>query len=309
MRRPYIGVAVIALVLVAAVVVRSSRHTEVAGMGAAMPVAGAPVVGDCLVQPVSRVGVLTSQANQPVFPHFVLGSCSGRHDGEVIAVVDHRFAVPPDARTAFDPYEQWCDPALSTWTGVPPDGHDDGWVLEYRAQKTVSLQFAGPDPRQLAAGQQWVACIAVPQVTDALGGTSTPYLGSIRNGYTMSPPPPAFSSCWQQPQSGYDPLLAFDCTSAHRVEVVGHRIVGKVDGGAPIASAEERRSCLAFAADVTGMGDPTAGGRLLIGVQIAAVADQDPSSGLDAWCVISAGAGHQLVGPLLGLREGSVPLR
>lgn len=310
MSRRLIGVAVIALVFVVAIAISSTRSRKAAGQPEAVPVAGAPAVGTCLTQSVSGVDAITSQANQPIFPSVAVGDCSGPHHGEVVAVVDHRFAIPVDASTVLDPYEKWCSPALDDWTGRTSDPFEPDWVLEYQATRQVSIVFIGPDQRQLAAGQLWVACIAVPQVTGAYQGTSSSYERSIRNGFARLPAPPGLSSCWEQPQDTYDASQSTDCASGHRAEVVGHKFLTKTTSSASPESVGQERSCAQFAASVTGMADPTAGGRPTVGVQVAEPVDADPGRSIDAWCVISPSAATgYLFGSLLGLGNAPVPPR
>lgn len=239
-----------------------------------------------------------------------VGGCAGLHFGEVVAVVDHRLAVPIDAPSVLDPYQKWCSPALNDWTGLVPDPFAPNWVLEIQADRQVSVVFTGPDQRQLASGQLWVACIAVPQVTDSHGGTSTSYVGSIRNGFSHLPAPPGLSSCWEQMQPTYGASGSVECASGHRVEVLGHKSVTGAPGAGSSASNDQDGSCAQFARTVTGMADPTAGGRLTVQSQVSEPADAQPGVMADAWCVMSPSVPTQyLFGPLLGLGNAPVPLR
>lgn len=303
-----IGVVVIILMLLGALAVGSARSMPVAGQPEAVPVPGAPAVGTCLRQPVTGVNTVTSQGNQPIFNTVAIGDCTGVHYGEIVAVVNHRLPIPADSPTVLDPYQKWCSPALDAWTGPRTDPLEQNWVLEFQFIRQVSIVFAGPDQRQLASGQLWVACIAVPQVTGSTGGTSTPYEKSIRNGFTRQPAPPGLSTCSEQQSDTYATTQTIDCTRAHRAEVLGHKALN-TDSGAPL-TAGEQRSCTQFAASVTGMADPTAGGRLTIKMQVAEPADAQPGMWADAWCVISPTSITQyLYGPLLGLGNAPLPLR
>ena len=302
------GVAVIILVLLGAFAVGSARRMPVAGQPEAVPVPGAPAVGTCLRQPVTDIDSVTSQGNQPIFHSVAIGDCTGGHYGEVVAVLDHQLTIPADAPTLLDPYQMWCSPILTAWAGLHPDPFKPDWTLELEVTNRPSMVFTGPDRRQLASGQLWVACIAVPQVTGAHGGTSTTYEQSIRDGFTRLPAPPGLSSCWEQLSNSYATSQSVDCTTGHRAEVLGHKSLN-TDSGAPL-TAGEQRSCAQFAAHVTGMADPTAGGRLTIDVQVAEPADAQPGVMVDAWCVISPSSTTQyLYGPLLGLGKAPIPLR
>lgn len=304
------GAAVILLILVVVITMSVTRSREMAGQQQAVPVAGPPAVGACLGQSVSGVDTVTSQDNQPIFPSVAVGGCAGLHFGEVVAVIGRRLAVPTDALSALDTYQKWCSPALNNWTGRAPDPFAPGWVLEIPAGRQVSVVFTGPDQRQLASGQQWVACIAVPQVTDSHGGTSSSYVGSIRNGFSRLPAPPGLSSCWEQLQPTYGTSGSVDCAGGHRVEVLGHKFVTGTSGAGSSASDDQDGSCAQFARTVTGMADPTAGGRLTVQSQVSGPADAQPGVMADAWCVMSPSVPTQyLFGPLLSVGNAPVPLR
>lgn len=301
----------ILLVLIVAVTMSSTRSRQVAGQPQAVPVPGPPAVGTCLTQSVLGVNTVTSQANQPIFPSVALGGCAGLHYGEVVAVLDHRLAAPADAPTVLDPYQKWCSPALTAWTGPAADPFGPNWVLEHRARRQVAVVFTGPDQRQLASGQLWVACIAVPQVTDSHQGTSTPYEGFIRNGFSRLPAPPGLSSCSKQEHDTYATSGFVDCTSGHRVEILGYKFVTPTSAGdGSAASNDQDGSCARFATAVTGMADPTVGGRLTVRAQVSEPADAQPGVMANAWCVMSPTVPTQyLFGPLLGLSDAAVPLR
>lgn len=175
-----------------------------------------------------------------------------------------------------DPYQKWCTPALTAWTGPAADPFDPNWVLETRSRRQVSVVFTGPDQRQLASGQLWVACVVVPQVTDSHQGTSAPYEGSVRNGFKHLPAPPGLSFCSEQEQDTYSTPVSVDCTSGHRAEILGYKAVNPTAAGNGSAvSNDQEVPCAQFATSVTGMADPTAGGRLTVRVQISEPAEAE----------------------------------
>lgn len=310
MSRRLLGTVVIVAALLAALVTSGLRGTEVAGDPAVAFVPGPPTIGACLTEPATGVGVETSQADQPVFNNYAIGSCSGNHHGEVVAVTAHAM-VAPRAPTIFQPYEQWCGKAVETWLGSrnTVESFSADWTLASQAISRVAYLFAGPNRLQTAAGQQWVACIAVPQAARINGlqsGTTYPYAGSIRGGLDQLPAPPGLAMCELQ-QSGFENAPSADCTKDHRAEVIGFESLENPTG-TPQASTADHSSCVAFAARATGMSDPTAGGRLSVDIEVDDVAQ--PGALAAAWCLITPSAAtDRLFGVLLGLGDQPVPLR
>ena len=126
-------------------------------------------------------------------PHGDSQPCAGARYGEVIAVIhDGR---SPDRITAAtlttthpmgqapsdDPTLRSCDAALNPYLGLPPgpdgDGVDavDGWSYT----GLVIPAPVGPDNRQRAAGQHWVACVLIGLDPDRQTGTASVYMPEI----------------------------------------------------------------------------------------------------------------------------------
>jgi hypothetical protein len=312
--RRSLGALVIVVVLLAVFVVARTRDSGVAGLATALPIPGPPAAGQCLQQHLTGLGAETTQNNQPLFPTVAIGGCSGLHQGEVVAVVNHRLPLPADALTAFTPYDQWCSTAVNTWTGDDSKGpmldpFNQTWRLQYAAAGGVLSVLSGPDQRQQAAGQFWVACIAVPQLPDGSSNATGAYAGSIRGGFTRVPAPPGLAWC-QGPQTLSSTATPVDCNSRHRAEVVGHKLRLATPDHPLDTPAAEQQSCLLFASRVTGMTDPTAGGRLVVTAQTQPVDPADRAAAPNELCLITSASPQQyLNGPLLGLGRQPLPLR
>lgn len=172
----------VAAVLAAVVLGRLQNPDLVAGSAYAEPPAPPPTAGQCLLEPPP-----TSYSRTPgrLPPPMSIGDCTQPHFGEVVAVID-----PGNRDTEDAPCWHGEVNALE-YLGYPATPR--GWwspVVFY------SMVDSGPDERQLAAGQAWIACaIAVPFENYAFVTVTTP----LRNAHTSGTLPTAFAACFDGP--------------------------------------------------------------------------------------------------------------
>lgn len=279
------------------------------------PIPGPPAVGDCLLDPT----VIASQAligPAPKHPWLRTGPCQGRRFGEVAAVLTkHDLPAPtpsssqPDTgpnsgndTEVLDPYEPPCFDAVTVWVGPPsPAGPQifDRWLTD---SFTVGVVLSGPNQIQNAAGQDWVACIgaginwgtAIPDAAGAIGHDAIGYDATIHGMFSPGPPPSTFALC--TPTTDNQEPVA--CTTAHRVERFGAMNTEHA------VTEADRRGCQTLVRHLTGMPDPTAGGKLTITVDDYAA----PTGYHFLHCLIVTVSPHQLTGPLLGLADRPAPV-
>ena len=284
----------------------------VAGTPQAAVIPGPPAVGDCLLERISlRNGYETSTGF--TVPSARVQPCTGARFGEVVAVAEAQGVTRPQrlercgqaARSYLGVGTASAQPAAQA--GQPGRTVDDPWAPSVRA----GLVLAGPDQRQRAAGQDWVACVVdvtVPGGGSGPGDAPDTYDGSARGGYDGGRLPSAFAFC----RSGPDVIDAADipCTQDHPVEVLASTF-----DVAPTAAATLQDTCDALAARLTRMPDPMAGGRLRTVMSSGYVApDGTVHIGADAdghvslaQCLIAVVGPGSLNGTLIGLGDAPVP--
>ena len=119
------------LVLVVAVIAAlagNARTKQVNGGPVRGPVAGAPLVGDCLLQPASSYsgtvdGDIAASDDVAIYPSPPFGPCPTRRYGEVAAVIPDGLDYPSPAGmdTLTDPMapQEFCWRATDDYVGVP----------------------------------------------------------------------------------------------------------------------------------------------------------------------------------------------
>ena len=313
-------------VLVTAIVMPNLAAQRVAGSPVAAPIPGPPAVGDCLLDPTAASWLYN---RNPIYAPRRLQPCSGPRYGEVIAVITdgrspERIAAatlttthPMGQAPSDDPTLRSCDAALNPYLGLPPgprgDGVDavDGWTYTGLAIPAP----VGPDNRQSAAGQHWVACVVIGLDPDRHTGTASVYLqryvGSARRVYAIGRPPSAFALCVSKmilPQI----LQPAGCSRPHAVEVFGVTETHSKH----VTQAQLNASCGKLARRLTRMPDLTAGGRLAVtadslhldpygGGQLG-LSTAESESGFSI-CLATVFDTHLLKGALLGLGTRPVP--
>jgi hypothetical protein len=265
----------------------------------------------------------------PVYTSPRLAPCAGPRYGEVIAVINDTrspekiaaaslTATHPRGETpSDDPILRSCNAALNPYLGLPSgkrsDGVDavDGWSY-------VGLVIpapAGPSVVQKAAGQHWVACLAIGLDPDRQTGTAyviaKRYSEPARQVYSKGRPPSAFAVC--APKMILPEILQpAGCSRAHAVEIFGITETHSKH----VTQAQLTASCGKLARRLTRMPDPTAGGRLAV---TAASLHLDSygggqlgfstagNAGGFSICLATAPETHRLKGALLGLGTGPIP--
>ncbi|MET3805206.1 hypothetical protein ABIB25_002206 [Nakamurella sp. UYEF19] len=303
MDRRWAGLVVLAVVLLAAVVVPQLTPRRLAGTAVTVPVPPPPSVGDCLLKPVDP----DQQVRAPDHAAVSTGPCAGPRYGEVVSVlpVAAEPAFPQDGSDGppVDPNVNICAQdvigylGLGSRPGHPGDptifGHPASLFTYWSPVVLSSFLFvAGPDALQRTMGQQWIACVSY--VPDPVSRRATHYDHTVRNAFRDGAPPANYASCLRTVSAGTLDLV--DCSLPHPAEIFGYTFA---DNTVPRSALNS--TCAALTRKLTGMTDPSAGGRLTS----AAVAG---SGGGALSCVVTADVGHQLVGPLMNLGNGPVPL-
>ncbi|GGL94127.1 hypothetical protein GCM10011594_12500 [Nakamurella endophytica] len=233
----------VAVALVACLALSAWARIPTASSPLAEPVAGPPTVGSCLGLPAGTVDTGAAAS--------VYGPCTGRHLGEVVAVV----AAEPAGASAAGAHGVCAGRSPYRYLGLRDDGTLDGsWLPSLAA----AYRSVVPDRRQWAAGQRWVACLMVPAPTAP--GAPPSYRGVARDAFGSGRLPAVYATCTDRP--GRDPL---PCTAPHRTETVATGAGRVATAG---ATAGLVASCGRFLRRVTGMADPAAGGQLAVRVTV-----------------------------------------
>ncbi|AZI56920.1 hypothetical protein EH165_00775 [Nakamurella antarctica] len=286
-------VLVAALLAVAAISLIGQALRPVPGTASPVPVAGPPSVGDCLLAAPVHQEVPTQASDSAelrVDRVLQLSACSGSRFGEVYRVVE-----------SFTSVNQQLDlcAGLTDYTGWPLQRSSEFWS----PAPSVSVTSSGPDDRQWAAGQRWVACVVMAG-----------FYGSIASpvGRSLPEMPAAFATCYGTVEvPRFSPQV--DCGGVHRMELFGTKSVI----GAQQSQAQLDASCQTWAGMVTGMPEVTAGGQLTVHAVVIDPMDSqasvDPSSLADgqitfSMCTATPASDKQvLLGPLASLGSAPVP--
>ncbi|WP_157970645.1 septum formation family protein [Nakamurella deserti] len=255
------------------------------GVASTTPPPPAPAVGTCLQNSVTSSwgarGVL-----QPSDTVYV--TCDRPHRAEIFRVVDP-LPPPASAGTVFD----LCGSVeeFSTYLGTAGGG--------WRPELQVRITASGPDARQVAAGQNWAACVLV----DDVGPTLTAPLAGAAAAHTV---PPQVGVCFD----GGATDLAFrgtsPCDRPHSGELFGSRVVG-TDADRDALTA----SCRDLAAADTGrpavLTDPAFTVEAVVTDDRVREGDDVGDATATARCVVRALDGRQLTASLRGIGDGVVP--
>jgi len=294
------GIAVLILAMVAAIVVGTRNDRSVAGRPTPSPVADPPRVGDCLTGPLAAD---TYPALGPT------GPCDEQRYGEVIAVLPHslpqvldpEFDGSTDDLTSPDAIcvrkgMQFMGLSFPPVQGLTPD--PPTWF----PAASVGPGLIQPNPLAQRFGADWTACVV--SVYSNLGG-STVYTGTLARVHVIRDYPPNAAICWPDPVLNENPPVS--CRQPHVVEEFG----SMWDVNPSVEPAALQDSCVDLVKAMTGMADPTAAGALQIRVVRTSTyqASDDQDTVLAAYgCIVQADLGKLLTGPLLGLRDGPLPL-
>lgn len=293
-RRRLTGLAVIVVAVIAIAAVAAGRQRTVSGAAVVPP---PPQIGDCVAT--SAADQVWQQLEYDVVPSLVSAPCTGVRAGEVVSVDDQRPTTQTDCST----------PTVS-YLGLPPGpGEQLGSETVWITRSVIMSYTFGPSPLQVAAGQRWSACVALGIDRDSFRSqplTESPRDAATRGGAAFDP----FAFCVAAPLSS----TSIPCGHPHRYEVVA-------DGfNLSAREADSLASCKAISSRLTGLVDPTAGGRLQVEL-VSYVWDDGASSaratgyqqarsgGGSVMCTVSPVApGEMLSSTLVGLGERPVPI-
>jgi hypothetical protein len=147
-----------------------------------------------------------------------------------------------------------------------------------------------------------LACVVHPR--------SAPYAGSIGRSFAARTAANAFALCLSD--SGSESRQSISCTVPHHTEILGWATVTDPK----TESAALKDSCRQFAARVTALPDPTAGGRLSVGALVlqddgqggwSAIPASTAASAGQVACALSADGTDRLIGTLVGIADGALP--
>ena len=300
MPRRVLGSILVALAVVGVLLGANLGGRRIAGTATPEPVPGPPRVGDCLLEPASGQLAAATSAGTPVL-NIPTGRCRGESHGEVVFVAeDVADARVPAAGPAILERRD-CVPHAREYVrhGITVWSVADGGP-SWRPLAVRHLGLLGPDPYQVAAGQQWRACVAYPR--------NGAYFGTVRAsavGATSSEAAWAFSSCEATSLRGI--TVEVRCDDVHVVELFGTVRVDLTD--APSADVL-LDSCGQLVSSLTGLADPTSGGELAVWVRTSPMA-APPQSGDDEQryaCGVETVGDRRLTRSLLGWENRPLPL-
>ena len=299
MRRRWAGVLVVVVALAVVMVASLAHSRSVAGVAATTSIPAAPTAGDCVLEPFADDD--GSSGPGGVYLPLRTGVCAGPRYGEVVAVVpDGLTTYPAATQSAADPSTgvQDTDPFLGTCTNkvaayvgiVPTQGTVPALFQIWYPPGVPETTVIGPSARQKAAGQTWLACSYRFPATQA--GSA-----SLKSEFTNGTVPPVFARCRTSVDPNYTKYAPVACNLALPVEEFGVE-------REPATAAQRQTSCQQLVHRLTGMADPTDGGRLQIRVLMT---PQVPGTAAPIYCVLAAVGSTALKGPLLSLGSGTVP--
>src|SRR4051794_10399119 len=197
MDRRWVRLLIIFLVVVAAIAVPSAGGKRIAGAARSAPVPAPPKAGDCLTAPETDTWL---QGGPAPYRSAALGPCVGQVYGEVVAVTPDRRQHHPASRSPGygsvlidDPNEAPCLQTAARYIGLTVGADDNILIASYwEPLGPLSASPSGPTERQIAAGQNWVACVVF--VPDS-SGRSVAYRGTLKKMFTLGTEPAAMAVC------------------------------------------------------------------------------------------------------------------
>ncbi len=301
------GALILLVALLLAVVIPNIRTKQLAGTGSAAPPSPPPAVGDCAAEPLPDV---YGAGDLPFLPSVAFGPCHDVNVGEVGAVLSGQVATGPEAGHDFSEMVTWCDRAVRRYFGIPEVAPGPAGVL-WAPTVNYSLVMTGPDPRQRAAGQRWMACSVVGSRFDGGRIDERLVVPTTRNGWSRGTLPNSVGSCAVGPvSSGFESVA---CSKVHSVQWFTDTFMESGNPDDPGMS----RSCAEVVKKLTGLPEITAGGRLAPTVSVARNGPDGSRSQRTGTLAIGESAqlgcsltttGHwSLTGSLLGIGSRPIP--
>ncbi len=302
-------VLVAALVLVA---VPALRPDPVIGAPSAAPVAGPPVAGDCVSEPVQRYPGYGGGTGQTyVYPQLAVAPCGGPRYAEVVTVLTDpeqpTLVVEGSSLNVSDPNQDRCRSAAAGYLGpvTVADASGTAWTVV----TTAEVSLTRPSPLQEAAGQRWLGCLVGARGSTYPEHDPVPYEGTLADAVRTGVQRDRTGACatatdlqTSYPEAG--------CARSHTVQLLATS--AGIAAGTPRAEIDTR--CGQVAATLTRMPDPTADGALAVlttvtvdGRVIPPAPDGVlPTNGRVA-CGMTTVGDRTLDGGLVGLGDRPVP--
>ena len=302
------GAVLLIVVIAAALTVPNLAGRRVEGTATRTPIADPPEVGECLLEdPLDTRSALDYSSIEIAAP--ATGPCGEENYGEIVSVTMNARSFPVTiANRLSHPEPMACNPLVRAYLGWPEGdgGRSDGSTADaWRPIATASVGLIGPHQWQYLSRQYWLACVIYP--------SHGPYLGSIGRSFSSRAAANAFALCLSDSES--EPRQSMSCTVPHHTEILGWATARDPQS----ESAALNDSCRQFAAGVTALPDPTAGGRLSVGTlelhedgqggwSTGPVGIAEPSAPTgQVACSLSANGPDQLNATLLGIADGALP--
>jgi hypothetical protein len=297
-------VIVLVGVLLTAMLTAGPLTRRVAGHPAALAVAGAPMIGDCVTGfPMAERGIEVDQTLD--FPTAEFGPCDRPIVGEVSSTVD-RAVAPPRRITGAEYWPMSAQCALDAigYLGSIPPVVDQGAGrpgILWTPSVSIAYLPIGPNAAQRTLGQHWSACVVG-------SNDGTAYTGRLQQALSSGVLPAVFGSCW--PASYFRTARQTPCDQPHVVELLGTTLLGTH----PVPAAEVRGACAQFAGRVMRTADPTRQGAIVVDIVGDDRGFADLPSGenylqdRDVSCYAKAAAGSRFNGTLVGIGDGPLPL-
>jgi len=302
------GAVLVVVVIIAALTVPNLAGRRVEGTASRVPVADPPRVGDCLLDDPTRTRSVLDYTSVEIYAAQT-GPCGQENYGEVVSVtMDARSFPVTVANRLSHPEPMACNPLVRAYFGWPDGdiGRSDGGTADaWRPVATASIGLIGPNLWQYLGRQDWLACVVYPR--------DAPYAGLIGRSFEDRTAADAYALCLSDPQfdTESESPQSVSCSVPHRTEVLGWATV--TDSASAAAALTD--TCGQFAARITALPDPTAGGRL----NVAAIALHDDGQG--RWsadpagvgaagqiaCTLSAVGADRLAATLTGIADGALP--
>ena len=304
----------VGLVLLAALIAPAVGGRAVAGTPVAVPLAGPPEVGDCLLAAQPSLRALQDLSEQfqlgPSGPlryrPVPLGPCSGVRFGQVVQVLADpaTIAASQDAGTG---EAHLSDPnRLGCWTAVQRYlGSAKARFSYWRVALAAAPVLVGPDERQLRSGQHWAACLLV---TPTATGATAPLAGPPGSVLTDGVGADQLGSCQDGAAAVPTPALG-SCGHPHRIEILAQAYGPALAG---VTRPDLEQTCTRLVADLTGKPGLTSDGRLLVTAPVFADGDQQdygkPTTATSiALCAVSTRGDRTLDASVLGLGARPIP--
>ena len=302
------------VVAVVAALAGNSRTKVLVGTVARGPIPGPPSVGSCITGPYDYSSLASSDSGQPGYATAQAGPCAGEHYGEVVAIIpgglDYRPEFDPSSQDEPDPDDPWtpCWSEVSSFFGYETDPMESMPRDRWWPTVSVGPELFAPNEMQREDGQRWLACVAIG-ISD---GAAARYSGSLAGVMTTLRAPLPLAVCLDGvPSADEGGGIMAPCERPHLAEQFA-AIYPDQDHPDPAPTASD---CERLIRAMTGMPDPTAGGRLDITVTTVRerfysgeAEDAEQFTGNSRYCLLVARNGVSLTGPLLGLGDDAVPI-